>query len=142
MIGEGIPSQIASFLEETETALSQSGAYVGYVRLAYILNIVMGVLIIAGIVLIQSKVRVWTRTLGIVFLLFGLVTTAVILIGGRIANELPSQAIEASSVELQVWASQLAGDFLVPLQFLGIGFLASGIALLVVSFFYRPRQTL
>jgi hypothetical protein len=50
------------------------------------------------------------------------------------------QAMFATPLQLQAWASQVLVDLLAPLQWLGIGFIAGGIALLVVSFVYKPSQ--
>jgi hypothetical protein len=135
VIGEDAPLQIASSTSEAETGLRQVREYVGYVRLAYILSVVVSALLIAGIVLIYRNVKRSTRTLGIVFLASGLVVLAAALMGKHVGGEL------GAPPQLQVWASQLLVDFLAPLQWLGIGFIAGGIALLVISFVYRPSQT-
>jgi hypothetical protein len=140
VIGEDAPLQIASFTSEAETVLSQVREYVGYVRLAYILSIVVSALLIAGIVLIYRNVKGSTRTLGIVFLASGLVVLAVALIGKNVGGEQMLRAILAAPSQLQVWASQVLVDLLAPLQWLGIGFIVGGIALLVVSFVYKPSQ--
>jgi len=141
VIGKDAPLQIASFTSEAETVLSQVRKYVGYVRLAYILSIVVSALLIAGIVLIYRDVKGSTRTLGIVFLASGLVVLAAALIGKNVGGEQMLRAMLATPPQLQVWASQVLVDLLAPLQWLGIGFIAGGITLLVVSFIYRPRQT-
>jgi len=141
VIGGDAPLQIASFTSEAETVLSQVREYVGYVRLAYILSIVVSALLIAGIVLIYRNVKGSTRTLGIVFLASGLVVLAVALIGKNIGGEQMLRAMLDAPPQLRVWASQVLVDLLAPLQRLGIGFIAGGIALLVVSFVYRPSQT-
>jgi len=141
VIGEDAPLQIASFTSEAETVLRQAREYVGYFRLAYILSIVISTLLIAGIVLIYRNVKGSTRTLGIVFLASGLVMLALALIGKNVGGEQMLQAMLGEPPQLQVWASQLLVDFLAPLQWLGIGFMAGGIALLVVSFVCMPSPT-
>jgi hypothetical protein len=141
VIGEDAPLQIASFMSEAETVLRQAREYIGYVRLAYILSIVISALLIAGIVLIYREVKGSTRTLGIVFLVSGLVVLAVALIGKNVGGEQMLQATLAVPPQLQVWASQVLVNLLAPLQWLGIGFIAGGIALLVASFAYKPSQT-
>jgi hypothetical protein len=141
VIGEDAPLQIASFTSTAETVLSQVREYVGYVRLAYILSIVVSALLIAGIVLIYRDVKRSTRTLGIVFLASGLVVLAVALVGKNVGGEQMLQAMLAAPPQLRVWASQVLVDLLAPVQWLGIGFIASGIALLVVSFVYRSSRT-
>jgi hypothetical protein len=141
VIDKDAPLQIASFTSEAETGLRQIREYVGYVRLAYILSIVVSALLIAAIVLICRNVKGSTRTLGIVFLASGLVVLAVALIGKNVGGEQMLQEMLAAPPQLQVWASQVLVDFLAPLQWLGIGFIGGGIALLVVSFVYGSSQT-
>ena len=141
VIGKDAPLQIASFTSEAETVLRQVREYVSYVRLAYILSIVISVLLIAGIVLIHRNVKGSTRTLGIVFLVSGLVVLAMALVGKNIGGEQILLAMLGEPLQLQVWASQLLVDLLAPLQWLGIGFIAGGITLLVLSFVYKPSQT-
>lgn len=141
VIGKDAPLQIASFTSEAETVLRQAREYVGYFRLAYILSIVVSALLIAGIVLIYRNVKGSTRTLGIMFLASGLVVLAMALTGKYVGGEQMLQAMLDVPLQLQVWASQILGDFLAPLQWLGIGFIAGGIVLLVISFVYRPSQT-
>jgi len=140
VIGKAPPLQIASVTSTAETVLSQARKYIGYVRLAYILSIVVSALLIAGIVLIYRNVKGSTRTLGIVFLASGLVVLAAALIGKNVGGEQMLRAMLDAPPQLQVWASQTLVDLLAPLQWLGIGFIAGGIALLVVSFVYRSSQ--
>jgi hypothetical protein len=141
VISKYMPLQIASFTSKAETILHKVRGYVGYVRLAYILSIVVSALLIAGIVLICRDVKRSTRTLGIVFLISGLVVLAAALIGKNVGGEQILQAIHAAPSQLQVWVSQALVNLLAPLQWLGIGFIAGGIALLVVSFVYRSHRT-
>jgi hypothetical protein len=141
VIGGDAQLQITSFTLEAETVLSQVREYVGYIRLAYIISIVVSALLIAGIVLIYRNVKGSTRTLGIVFLAAGLVVLAVALFGKNVGGEFMLRAMLAAPSQLQVWASQVLVDLLAPLQWLGIGFIAGGIALLVASFVYKPSQT-
>jgi hypothetical protein len=140
VIGGDVHLQIASFTSTVETVLSQVRKYVGYVRLAYILSIVVSALLIAGIVLIYRNVKGSTRTLGIVFLASGLVVLVVALTGKNIGGGLMLRAMLATPLQLQAWASQVLVDVLAPLRWLGIGFIAGGIALLVVSFVHKPSQ--
>jgi hypothetical protein len=142
VIGGDAHLQIVSFTSTAETVLSQVREYVRYVRLAYILSIVVSALLIAGIVLIYRNVKGSTRTLGIVFLTSGLIVLAVALIGKNLGGEQMLRAMLAAPSQLQVWASQVLVDLLAPLQWLGVGFVAGGIALLVVSFVYKPSQTM
>jgi hypothetical protein len=138
--------QFVSFTSTAEAVLNEVREYVGHVRLAYILSIVVSALLIAGIVLIYREVKGSTRTLGIVFLASGLVVLAAALIGRYVGGEMMLQAMldlppQLQALQLQAWASPVLVDLLAPLQWLGIGFIAGGIALLVVSFVYKPSQT-
>jgi hypothetical protein len=135
------PLQIASFASGAETVLRQVREYVSRVRLAYILSIVVGVLLMAGIVLIYRNVRGSTRTLGIVFLASGLVLLVLALIGKSVGGEQMSQAMIGAPQQLQVWASQVPVNLLAPLQWLGVGFMAGGAGLLVASFVYKSSET-
>jgi hypothetical protein len=138
VVGQGGSLHIASFTSDAETALSKAREYVGYVRLAYILSIVVSLLAIAGIVLIYRNVRGSTRTLGTVFLASGLVVVALALVGMQVGGEQMLQAMATAPQQLQVWAPQVLVDLLAPLQWLGVGFITGGITLLVVSFVYKP----
>jgi len=140
VLGKDGPLQIASVASGAETALRQVREYVGRVRLAYILSIVVSVLLIAGIALIYRNVRGSTRTLGIVFLASGLVLLVLALIGKNVGGEQMLQAMVGTPQQLQVWAAQVLVDLLAPLQWLGVGFMAGGVGLLVASFVYKPSQ--
>ncbi|MEE8619718.1 MAG: hypothetical protein V3T06_01350, partial [Dehalococcoidia bacterium] len=140
VIGKDGPLQIASVASGAETVLGQVREYVGRVRLAYILSIVVSVLLIAGIALIYRNVKGSTRTLGIVFLASGLVLLVLALIGKNVGGEQMLQAMVGTPQQLQVWASQVLVDLLAPLQWLGVGFIVGGVGLLVASFVYKPSQ--
>jgi len=140
VLGKDGPFQIASASSGAETALSQVRGYFSRIRLAYILSIVVSVLLIAGIVLIYRNVRGSTRTLGIVFLASGLVLLVLALIGKNVGGEQMLQAMVGTPQQLQVWASQVLVGLLAPLQWLGVGFMAGGVGLLVASFVYKPSQ--
>jgi hypothetical protein len=140
MFGKYGPLQIASAASGAETALGQVREYVGRVRLAYILSIVVSALLIVGIVLIYRNVKGSTRTLGIVFLTSGLVLLVLALIGKNVGNEQMLQALVGTPQQLQVWAAQVLVDLLGPLQWLGVGFMVGGVGSLVASFVYKPSE--
>ena len=142
MFGKDGPLQIALAASGAETALGQVREYVGRVRLAYILSIVVSVLLIAGIVLIYRNVRGSTRTLGIVFLASGLVLLVLALIGKDIGGEQIVRAMLDTPHQLQVWASQVVADLLAPMQWLGVGFMVGGAGSLAASFVYKPSGTM
>jgi hypothetical protein len=140
MFGKDGPLQIAAASSGAETALSQVREYVGRVRLAYILSIVVSVLLIAGIVVIYRNVKGSTRTLGIVFLASGLVLLVLALIGKDIGGEQILRAMLDMPQPLQVWASQVLVDLVAPLQWLGVGFMVGGVGSLIASFVYKPSE--
>jgi len=140
MFGNNGPLQIASAASGAETALGQVREYVGRVRLAFILSIIVSVLLIAGIVLVYRNVKWSTRTLGIVFLTSGLVLLVLALIGKDIGGEQILRAMVGTPQQLQVWASQVLVDLLAPMQWLGVGFMVGGVGSLVASFVYKPSD--
>ena len=142
MFGNDGPLQIASAASEAETALGQVREYVGHVRLAFILSIVVSVLLIAGIILIYRNGKGSTRTLGIVFLASGLVLLVLALIGKDIGGEQILRAMVGTPQQIQLWASQVLVDLLAPMQWLGVGFMVGGIGSIVASFVYKPSEVI
>ncbi|MFC1912985.1 hypothetical protein ACFLX7_02175 [Chloroflexota bacterium] len=128
---------IAMSIAEGERGLEEGRQYVGYFQLGYNLLIAFMLLLILGIVLIHRQVRGATRTLGITLLTFG----AIELIGvfaARYFAGIELAQLPPLPAQVQTWLPQLLNSFLAPLQWLSIGLVAAGIALLVVSFIYKP----
>ena len=112
--------------------------YIGYFLLGYNLLIGFMVLLVLGIILINRNVRSITRELGIVFLTYGAFEYAGIFIAKYlIPTRLPMLPQIPSS--LQTWLLGLFGDLLTPLEMFSLGLLAGGVALIIVSFFFKPR---
>jgi hypothetical protein len=141
VIGADAPAELENLAAETETALEQSKEAVGQFQLAYILIIVISVLLIGCIVLIHRSVRGSTRNLGPVFLASGLLLLAVVLIRKFVITDQLVQQMQDVPEQLQVWVPQMLNNLMMPLQWLSIGFIIAGIALIVISFVYRPRET-
>ena len=130
---------IAEAIAEAEDGLEQARQYVGYFQLGYKLLIGFMLLLILGIVLINRQVKSTTRQLGTPLLTYGALWYAGILVTKHFAGTWlpPLPEIPPS---LQTWITQLPGKFLAPLEMLSLGLLIGGIALIVVSFVYKPRQ--
>ena len=95
--------------------------------------------IIVGLVFLHRRVKGATRSIGIPCLTCGIsiyVSTVVIkyLAGMQMIQiGLPAQ--------LQAWLPQILNDSLAPMQMFGIGLMAVGTALLIVSVVYKRRQS-
>jgi len=133
------PTQIAEALEAAEEGLEQAKKYVGYFQLGYKLLIGFIVLLTAGIVLLNRQVRSATRKVGIIFLTYGVLWFAGILVAKYFIKkaQLPWAEV-APSLEAQL--PRLVNDFSASLQWFSLGLLIGGVALLIVSFVYKPRQ--
>ena len=112
--------------------------YIGYFQLGYNLLIGFMALLVLGIILINRDVRSITRGLGITFLTYGAFEYAGILVAKYfIPTSLPMLPQIPSS--LQMWLLGLFGDFLSPLEMFSLGILIGGVALIIASFFFKPR---
>jgi hypothetical protein len=119
--------------------LEQVKQIIGYRYLAYNALIGLILLLILLIIVINRQVRGSTRGLGSTFLTCGTLSYAGVLVAKNIAGTQLTQL--DIPVYLQGWIPQFLSDLLAPLEMYGIGLLAAGVALLVVSFVYKPRQT-
>ena len=139
LFGTEIPAQIAEALATAEEGLEQARQYVGYFQPGYKILIGLILLLIAGIVLLNRQVRSATRKLGIIFLTCGVPWFAGIFVGKYFAGKQIAQLdIPPYFQEL---LPRLVNDFSAPLLWFSLGLLAGGVALLIVSFVYKPRQT-
>jgi hypothetical protein len=144
---EQMSQQIPSTFDLTEdlvtpevmAQLEQVKQIIGYRYLAYNALIGLILLLILGIVLINRQVRGSTRGLGSTFLTCGTLSYAGVLVAKNIVGTQLTQL--DIPVYLQAWIPQFLADTLAPLEMYGIGLIAAGVALLVVSFVYKPRQT-
>jgi hypothetical protein len=128
----------ASIPPEVMAQLEMARQYIGYFHLGYNALIGFILLLILGIILINRQVRSSTRSLGSTFLSCGVLSLAGVLITKYVAA---SQLVQLDMpVYFQTWIPQLLADTLAPLEIYGIGLLATGVVLLVVSFVYKPRE--
>lgn len=138
LLGTDVPADIAETLATAEESLAEVKQGIGYFQLGYKLLIVFMVLLILGIVLIDRRVKSATRRLGITLATYGILE----LIGIFIAKYFIDRAIPTPDIPLalQTQIPQYINSILAPLQMFSIGLLIGGIALIVVSVVYKPRQ--
>ena len=115
---------------------------VGYIKIAYIVLIAAAVLLI----LLVAMAHWWqpkpiTLAIGITFTLAGIVCTLGPLLNYLII-QLLTQALGSFDLllGLQTKLSQLAADLTAPVRMYGIGFLISGVALIVISVLFSSPQ--
>jgi len=140
--------QIPSTFEFTESllppevlaTLEQVRQGIDYFQLGYKLLIGFMVALILGIIFINRQVKGATRELGIIFLTYGAFEYAGIFVAKYFAGT--QLALLPIPSQLQAWLPQFLSDFLAPLAMFSLGLLIGGIALIVVSFVYKPRQPL
>ena len=139
---QGIPSTIevdeSLIPAEVLTQLEQAREYINLLQIVYKALIGLILLLIAGIILIYREVKGATRGLGITFLTYGALEYGGILAAKHFA--LPQLPLSEIPPSLQAWLPQVISDFLHPLEMFSLGLLIGGVALLVVSFVYKPRQ--
>ena len=129
---------IAESLGEVEEALGESREYVGYFNLGYNLLVAFILLLIAGIVLIYREVKGATRTLGGIFLTFGIFNLIAVLVARALVK--PPLAQLDVPASLREWTTQSVSSSLTPLLILAIISIIIGIALFVGYFIYRRRR--
>jgi hypothetical protein len=137
----GKDAQLTQPLQKAEDALAQVKPYVAMFQQYYIWLIVLMVLLAAGIVAIHHSVRGATRSLGSIFLSYGIIEFIPLLAFKLLAPKyiFPNMMADIPS-ELKAFSQQAIFDFMSPLFYFSLGILIAGIVLLVVSFVYRPAQ--
>ncbi len=118
--------------------LEQVRQDIGYFQTGFGILIGFILLLILGIILINRQVRSATRKLGIIFLTYGVLE----YIGILVAKSLGEGQLSQLDIPppLQTWLPQFFDNLLAPLEIFSIGLLSAGIALIIVSFVYKPRQ--
>lgn len=107
----------------------------GYIETAYYGLIALMVVLVLCLILVHRSVKAVTRELGVTFLIYGALEYAGVWATQRYLPEMPMPDIPPS---LQTWMNGLIADLVAPMQVLGIGLMAAGAALIIVSFVY-PR---
>jgi hypothetical protein len=116
--------------------LQLARGYIGDFRTGYYCLIAFMVLLVAGIILVNRNIKDISRTLGITFIIYGVLE----LIGVFVARGLNlTTYITGLPASVEASLDSLFRDILAPLQWFSLGILISGVILLVVSFVYRPR---
>ena len=129
---------VSSLDPEVLAQLEQARQYIGYFQLGYKLLIGLILLLILGIILIHRQVKRATREIGIILLTYGVLEYIAIFVTKYLAGtqltklDMPAQ--------LQTLLPQLLSNFLAPLEIFSICLLVVGVALIIVSFVYKPRQ--
>ena len=145
MLGTEVPAQITEALAQAEEGLAEARLYVGYFQLGYKLLIGFILLLILGIVLIDRQVNSTTRRLGSIFLYYA-IPVCIGLFAIRYFDVIQAWILQLFKIDVDVPAQlqalilQSVSSFLTPLWTLGIGLLITGVALIVVSYVYKPRQ--
>ncbi len=141
-IDEMLPQEFefneSSLTPEVLARFERARQGIGYFQLGYKLLIGFIVLLILGIVLINRQVKGATRGIGIPFLTCG----AVGYISTFVAKYLAETQFRKLDIPawLQTWLPQFVDDLLTPLEIFSIGLVIAGIALIIVSFVYKPHQ--
>jgi len=139
LLGTELRTEIASALAEAEVGLEQGREVIGYFQLGYKLLIGFIVLLILGSVLIHRRVKGTSRGLGITFLTYGVLWYAGIFVAKYFAGTQMAQFDVPHYLE--GWRFQFVDNFLAPLEMFSLGLLIGGVALIVVSFVYKRRET-
>jgi len=129
---------VSSLDPEVLAQLEQARQYIGYFQLGYKLLIGFILLLILGIILIHRQVKRATREIGIILLTYGVLEYIAIFVTKYLAGtQLTKLDVPA---QLQTLLPQLLSNFLAPLEIFSICLLVVGVALIIVSFVYKPRQ--
>jgi len=106
-----------------------------YIQTAYYGLIALMVVLIAGIILLHRSVKGATRELGATFLIYGAIEYAGVW---AMQRYFPSLSLANVPPSLQTWLNGFVNDLIAPMQILGMGLMAAGAALIIVSIVY-PR---
>lgn len=114
--------------------------YVRYTETAYYGLIALMVVLVLCLILVHRSVKGVTRELGITFLIYGAIEYASVWATQRYLPEMPLPDIPPS---IQTWLNGFIADLIAPMQVLGIGLMAAGAALIIISIVYprlRPAE--
>lgn len=132
------PVNIAEATAGVKQALEQPRQFIGLFQLIYKLLLGFILLLLLGIILIEHQVKGVSRRLGTTFMTCGVIDYGSAFIAKHFAGIQMAQL--NAPTWLQAWLPQLFKDLLSPLEMFSIGLLIAGVALIIVSFVYRPRQ--
>ncbi|MBI2836216.1 MAG: hypothetical protein HYX85_00790 [Chloroflexi bacterium] len=140
MLGTEMRARIIQGITEAEGKLIEARQFITYSQTAYKALIAIILVSTAGIILIQRQVRGASRTLGVIFLVYGAIAYAVALVGKNVVRAQLVEAMAEVPPTLQSWVMQLSDRLLAPLATFSLAVLIAGAALLVLSFVY-PKRT-
>lgn len=144
MLAQAITGQIPATVDvgqslprDVHNTLADIKGYIGYVRTAYWGLLGLMVLLVAGIILINSDLKLSARNLGTTFLTFGLFE----YIGIFVTNYFVGAQSESFGLPpaLQQWLPQFMKDLLAPLEQFSIVLVIIGLVLIITSFFIRSK---
>ncbi|MDO8578929.1 MAG: hypothetical protein Q7R50_07115 [Dehalococcoidales bacterium] len=140
ILGTDARTGLVDGIRQAEDGLAQARQYVAWFQLGYMLLIVLTLVLIAAIVLVYREMRGSTRYLSIVFLSYGVLELAGVLVGRYFAaKELPN-AVTDLPAPLQTWMTNLVIRLLAPTATYSIALIVAGVVLLIVSFVYANRK--
>jgi hypothetical protein len=128
--------------QQVTAQLQQVKQIVGYIDTAYKALIIAAVVLVLLIALVHWwQPKLITRSIGITFILVGVACILGPLLDYLIVQVL-GQFIGTSGLTsgIQAKLSQLVADLTAPVRMYGIGFLVSGIALIVISVLFKSPQ--
>jgi hypothetical protein len=141
-IDETIPNNVEisqnEIPQDAWQALQQAKQIIGYIRVTYFALIAFSLILISGIVMIFREPKGILRTLGIIFLIDGVLG----LTGYLMLNHFIPLTIPANDLPhlLQLWIPGFIKACLSPMELYTIIILATGIILLTISFFIRRNR--
>jgi len=138
-IASDMQTDFAQSLADVEEAFAESQRYVGYFNLVYGMLIGFILLLIAGIILIYREVKGASRTLGSIFLSYGIFSLIAVLVARGVSGGQISR-LEDIPPSMQTWITQSISSTLTPMLILAIMLLIIGAALLALSFLYKRNQ--
>ena len=136
---------ISSLDPGTLEQLQQAKQYISYIQTAFKILIGIIVLLILGIILIDRQVKSIARRLGSIFLTYS-IPACLSLFAIQYFEEIQAWILQLLKLDIDIPTQfqelilQSVNSFLVPIRILSIGLLVAGVALLIVSFVYKPRQ--
>jgi hypothetical protein len=135
----------SSLSPETRSQLGQVKQYISYIQTAFKILIGVMVLLILGIIFIDRQVKGITRRIGSVFLTYA-IPACITIFAVQYFDKIQAWVLDLLKIDVAIPAQfqdlilQSVNNFLAPIRVLSIGILIAGVALIVVSFVYKPHQ--
>ena len=137
----GTDAQLTEVIREAEDSLAEVRPYILMFQTYFIWLIVFIIVVAGGIVGLNLSVRQATRAVGAVLLAYGFIEFVPLVIFKFIGgNYLSDGNFAGVPAYLETYAQQAAFDAIAPLFWFSLCCLIAGIALIVVSFVYRPSE--